>query len=61
MEIVTPQDLKDVGEIVHAGTFDCQCGCDPDINICFLDEEGMKKVTHLRCQACGELRPFWLD
>jgi len=59
-EIVTPDDLE-CGEIVHSGSFDCTCGCDLDKNICFLDSEGMKKVTHLKCRACGKLTPFYLD
>lgn len=56
--IVTPDDLEG-GEIVHAGTYDCPCGCDPDTNHNFIDKDGMSKVTHLKCRACGRLKPFW--
>lgn len=58
--IITPDDL-DCGEIYHCGSFNCDCGCDTDTNIGFLDLEGMKKVTHLKCRACGKLYPFWLN
>jgi len=60
--IITPDDLPGHDrEIVHCGTFDCPCGADPDCNICFLDEEGLKVVTHLRCRACGRVTPFWVE
>jgi len=57
--VVTPNDLDDVGVIVHAGGWSCPCGADVDDNLNFLDAEGMKKVTHLQCSQCGRLAPFW--
>lgn len=57
-EVITPDDLE-CGEIVEAGSYECPCGCDPDSNIVFLDAEGMKKVTHLKCRECGAIKPFW--
>ena len=60
--VITPDDLPDSGgEIIESGTFDCPCGADPDCNICFLDEKGLKVVTHLRCRACGRVTPFWVE